>query len=71
VSAPTRVYKTSEVTVEWRPELCIHCQACITSLPQVFDMTKRPWVNINGASAEEIRRQVGACPSQALSLGVA
>jgi putative redox protein len=69
MSPPTRVYKTDEVTVEWRPELCIHCQACITGLPEVFDMAKRPWVNISGASADKIRRQVGECPSKALSLG--
>ena len=66
---PTRVYKNSEVIVEWRAPLCIHCENCFRGLPQVFNPSKRPWVNINGAPADEIRRQVGECPSGALSLG--
>lgn len=69
MSEPTRVYRRAELAIEWRPELCTHCQACITGLPQVFDMQARPWVNINGAPADEIRRQVELCPSEALSLG--
>lgn len=67
---PTRVYKTEEIAVEWRPELCVHCRVCITGLPQVFDMNARPWVNIGGASSAEITRQVGECPSGALAMGV-
>lgn len=69
MSQPTRVYSNGEISVEWRPELCIHCQACINGLPQVFDLNKRPWVNIHGATTEEIRKQVTECPSAALSIG--
>jgi uncharacterized Fe-S cluster protein YjdI len=68
MSQPTRVYSNGEISVEWRAELCIHCENCFRGLPQVFDPTKRPWVNINGASSEEIKRQVGDCPSGALSI---
>lgn len=68
MSAPTRTYTNGEITVEWRPELCIHCQACITGLPKVFDLTRRPWVDMTAATTEEIRTQVAACPSRALSL---
>lgn len=66
---PTRVYSNEDVTVEWRPELCIHCQTCITDLPQVFNLNARPWVNINGAAPNRIKAQVAMCPSGALSLG--
>jgi uncharacterized Fe-S cluster protein YjdI len=68
MNPPTRVYSSGEISVEWRAELCIHCENCFRGLPQVFDPTKRPWVNINGASSEEIKRQVGDCPSGALSI---
>jgi putative redox protein len=69
MSTPTRVYKNNTIAVEWRPELCVHCQRCITELPQVFNLSARPWVDINGASDKEIIQQVEACPTKALSMG--
>jgi len=68
MSAYTRTYSTPEITVGWRPELCIHCQLCITELPEVFDLSKRPWVNIVGASPDKIKEQVSRCPDQAISI---
>ena len=70
-SDPTRVYEKRDLdrlilSVEWRPELCVHCENCIRGLPAVFNMEARPWVNVNGASAEEINRQCGECPDGAL-----
>lgn len=69
MNPPTRIYSNAEITVEWRPELCIHCEECFNGLPQVFDPSKRPWVNIDGAAAQEIRQQVSKCPSKALEIG--
>ena len=68
MTAPTRTYTTGEITVEWRPELCVHCESCITGLPQVFDLSQRPWVNVNAATSDEIVRQVAECPDGALSI---
>ncbi len=34
---------------------------------QVFDPRKRPWVNMTGATTEEIIAQIDKCPSGALS----
>jgi len=69
VSEPTRRYELASSAVEWRPELCVHCGTCIGELPSVFDMAKRPWVNVKGASEEAIIAQVGKCPGGALSMG--
>ena len=66
MSEPTRTYKRESLVVEWRKELCTHCESCITGLPAVFDMSKRPWVNMQGATLDEIREQVAQCPSGAL-----
>ena len=57
-----------KITVHWDSAKCSHCGNCINGLPAVFDLEKRPWVNMAGASSEEIARQVGECPSGALSL---
>ena len=63
-----RNYKRVELTVYWDSDLCIHCGNCVKGLPQVFDTTKRPWVNVQGASAQEIKDQVLQCPSGALTI---
>jgi len=68
VNAPTRIYSKDGETVEWRPELCTHCEYCHNQLPEVFDPSKRPWVNINGAPMNKIIDQVNNCPSGALSM---
>ena len=60
-------YTNGEVTVVWKPELCIHSANCVKGLPGVFDTNKRPWINANGATTTEIIDQVKKCPSGALS----
>lgn len=62
----SREYKTDDLIVYWYPTLCSHAAKCITMLPQVFDMKKRPWVNMAGASSIEIIKTVDACPTGAL-----
>jgi uncharacterized Fe-S cluster protein YjdI len=60
-------YTNGDVTVVWKPNLCIHSTNCFRGLLQVFNPAKRPWVNPQGASTEKIIEQVKQCPSQALS----
>lgn len=62
-----REYTNGIITVEWRKELCDHSAVCINELPEVFNMLRIPWVDINGASTEEIMRVVDACPTHALA----
>jgi uncharacterized Fe-S cluster protein YjdI len=49
-----REYTNGEITVKWRPHLCDHSAVCLIKLPKVFDNTKRPWLNMQGASTNEI-----------------
>ena len=67
MSEITKKYTNGEVTVVWQPSKCIHSTNCFRGLPQVFDPKKRPWVNIEGATTQEIVEQVKQCPSRALS----
>ncbi len=60
-------YSNGEVTVKWQPHKCIHSTICFKGLPQVFDPSKRPWIDANGAPTEEIIDLVSRCPSGALS----
>ncbi len=60
-------YTNGEVTIVWKPDVCIHSKLCFNGLPEVFDPQARPWVNAEGASTEAIINQVKKCPSGALS----
>ena len=60
-------YTNNEVTVVWKPDACIHSRICWTQLREVFDPTKKPWVNMEAATTEAIIEQVRKCPSGALS----
>jgi uncharacterized Fe-S cluster protein YjdI len=62
----TKEYATDEIVVEWQPSLCFHSQNCVRSLPQVFDDGRRPWIQVDAATADEIESAVARCPSGAL-----
>jgi CDGSH-type Zn-finger protein len=58
------------ITIHDNRALCAHVEYCVTDLPNVFDRSKRPWVNPDGASVEEIVALCRKCPSGALSCTV-
>jgi uncharacterized Fe-S cluster protein YjdI len=62
----TKEYASDEIVVEWEPRLCFHSQNCVRSLPRVFDDSRRPWIDVHGAPADEIEAAVARCPSGAL-----
>ena len=64
----TKRYSNGEITVVWKPHLCVHSGICAAGLPKVFDPKRRPWVDPQAAGTMEIRDQVILCPSGALSL---
>jgi uncharacterized Fe-S cluster protein YjdI len=65
-----REYSNENLTIFWDSSKCIRSGNCDRQLPQVFDINKRPWVNVNAADAEEIKRVIDTCPTGALSYSV-
>jgi uncharacterized Fe-S cluster protein YjdI len=63
---PAREYANDEIVVEWQPRLCFHARECIKALPAVFDAERRPWIDVDAASADEVEAAVALCPSGAL-----
>jgi uncharacterized Fe-S cluster protein YjdI len=60
-------YTRDNITVLWKPDLCIHSKKCWHELAEVFNPRNRPWVNMQGAATDRIMEQVSKCPSGALS----
>jgi uncharacterized Fe-S cluster protein YjdI len=65
----TKHYSNGEVSVVWKPKLCIHAGECFLGLPEVFDPNRVPWINPMAATTDELKKQVAKCPSGALSIG--
>ncbi|HRI20194.1 MAG TPA: (4Fe-4S)-binding protein [Panacibacter sp.] len=63
----THKYSNGVVTVVWKPDTCIHSRICWAGLNEVFNPSLRPWINMDGATTEQIIDQVRKCPSGALS----
>ena len=56
-----------EVTIHDDRSRCAHAGVCTDNLSEVFKLGVEPWIDPNGAQADEIIRVVSACPSGALS----
>ena len=61
-----RVYKAPSITVFFAGARCRHYAECIRGLPEVFDVTRRPWIRADLAEPEEVAEVVRRCPTGAL-----
>ncbi len=61
-----REYRGEQINVTYDIKRCMHAAECVRGLPAVFDTAKRPWVQPDAASADEIAEVVMRCPSGAL-----
>jgi uncharacterized Fe-S cluster protein YjdI len=63
----THKYSNNDITVIWKPNVCIHSTLCWKGLAEVFNPKEKPWIKMEGASTQKIMEQVSKCPSGALS----
>ncbi|WDF46141.1 (4Fe-4S)-binding protein [Chryseobacterium sp. KACC 21268] len=63
----THEYNAGEITILWKPKVCIHAGVCVKMLPQVYNPKDRPWIKPDNATTEELKNQIENCPSGALS----
>jgi uncharacterized Fe-S cluster protein YjdI len=68
MSERLQTYTNDEITVTFDPTLCTHSGNCVRGLPAVFDVRRKPWVLLSGASADAVEAQVRRCPSGALQV---
>jgi uncharacterized Fe-S cluster protein YjdI len=60
-------YSNDKITVRYNEKTCAHTGKCVQGLPQVFNVKNKPWINVDGAEVEAIKRTIAQCPSGALS----
>jgi uncharacterized Fe-S cluster protein YjdI len=60
-------YSNGEITIVWKPAMCIHSKKCWTGLPEVFNPREQPWVKPHQVDSDAIIKQIDCCPSKALS----
>ena len=61
-------YSNGEVTILWKPDLCIHAAKCVEGLPNVFRPNEKPWIKPDEADTSALVDRVKKCPSGALSI---
>jgi len=67
MSERKKTYSNEDITVIWKPDVCIHSTKCWKASLSVFNPKRRPWIDINAGTTDEIIKIVDNCPSGALS----
>ncbi|MFL6162530.1 MAG: (4Fe-4S)-binding protein [Jatrophihabitantaceae bacterium] len=65
-TAAGKPYPGEQVIVYYDGRRCRHFAECVRGLPEVFDVSARPWIRPDGAAAELVAEVVGRCPTGAL-----
>lgn len=61
-----QVYQSSDITVTYDPNICVHAGVCVRGLHAVFDTSRADWIRPDAAPAAEVAELVARCPSGAL-----
>ena len=62
----TNQFSNSDITIIYKPSVCINAGRCAKELSDVFRTSVIPWIDLDGASSQKIIEQVKKCPSGAL-----
>ena len=62
----SKEYSNGEVTIVWKPEVCIHSAKCVQKLPDVFKPREKPWIQMENSTTDALVGAVKGCPSGAL-----
>ena len=60
-------YRGRAVEIHDNRGTCAHAGYCTDGRPSVFKLNEEPWIDPEGAEAEEIKETINHCPSGALS----
>lgn len=49
-------YSNGELTIVWDSSKCVHAGVCVKMLPKVYNPKARPWITIENATTEELKK---------------
>ena len=61
----TNEYSNNDITVTYKPSICIHAEKCAKELLSVFRSSIIPWINLDDAENKTVINQIKKCPSGA------
>ena len=61
-----QTYESEALVVTFDPNVCIHSEVCLRTLPAVFDVSQQRWIRLEQADAADVADAVRQCPSGAL-----
>ncbi|MGH1366646.1 MAG: CDGSH iron-sulfur domain-containing protein [Calditrichia bacterium] len=66
MSEKLHTYKGKDIVVEYSVKRCIHAAECVHGLSGVFDPKRKPWIEPDAATADELAAVIERCPTGAL-----
>ncbi len=63
-------YEGEKVAIHDNRGVCAHAGSCTDGLPSVFRLKQEPWIDPQGAPAQDVIETIRKCPSGALSYTV-
>lgn len=70
MKANDNVFSNDDITVTYNPSTCVHAEHCARELSNVFRNSVIPWIDLDGASTDDIIQQIKKCPSGALQFSL-
>lgn len=70
-NAAGRRYTSADITVWYDVHRCRHAAECVRGDPEVFQVSRKPWIRPELASAETVAEVVRRCPTGALQYRLA
>lgn len=65
-----KTYTAPEAAIRFDARRCAHSEECVKALPEVFDPSRRPWIDPSRADPDTIAEAVARCPSGALHAAI-
>ncbi len=68
MKSDVRHYRGNQASVTFDVPRCIHAEVCVRGQPQVFDVSRRPWILPDAGEPKRLERVVQGCPTGALRM---
>ncbi|MGX7418149.1 (4Fe-4S)-binding protein [Carnobacterium gallinarum] len=61
-----RQYRGKDIDVYFNTHVCAHAGNCVRGNSEIFNLERKPWIQPDNGSLDEVKRIIRTCPSGAL-----